>query len=64
MEVLVTYKISSNSVLKRWLKKYTSHSELKVSGKGMGQAMIEGRKTTFEESIEIFNYYLKHQKDY
>ena len=64
MEVLATYEISSTSVLKRWLKKYTSHSELKDSGKGMGQAMIEGRKTTFEERIEIVEYCLKHQKNY
>ncbi len=27
--MLATYEISSTSVLKRWLKKYTSHSELK-----------------------------------
>jgi len=64
MEVLAKYEISSTSVLKRWLKKYTSHSELKDSGKGMGQAMIEGRKTTFEERIEIVEYCLKHQKNY
>lgn len=64
MEVLAKYEISSTSVLKRWVKKYTSHSELKDSGKGMSRAMTEGRKTTFEERIEIVDYCLKHQKNY
>lgn len=52
-ETLTKYKISSQSVLKRWVKKYTSHSELKDSGKGMSKAMTKGRKTTVEERIEI-----------
>jgi len=30
----------------------------------MSQAMAEGRKTTFEERIEIVDYCLKHQKNY
>jgi len=64
MEVLAKYEISSTSVLKRWVKKYTSHSELKDSGKGMSHSMTEGRKTTFEERIEIVDYCLKHQKNY
>ncbi len=64
MEVLAKYEISSTSVLKSWVKKYTSHSEIKDSGKGMRQAMTEGRKTTFEERIEIVEYCLKHQKNY
>ncbi len=64
MEVLAKYEISSTSVLKRWVKKYTSHSEIKDSGKGMSQAMTEGRKTTFGERIEIVEYCLKHQKNY
>ncbi|EON70663.1 ISSth1, transposase(orf1) [Lysinibacillus sphaericus OT4b.31] len=61
---MAKYEISSISVLKRWVKKYTSHSELKDSGKGMSQAITEGRKSTFEERIEIVDYCLKHQKNY
>lgn len=33
MEVLAKYEISSTSVLKRWVKKYTSHSEYFSCGK-------------------------------
>ena len=46
------------------MKKYTSHSEIKDSGKGMSQTMTKGRKTTFEERIQIVNYCLKSQKNY
>ncbi|WP_342544302.1 IS3 family transposase [Lysinibacillus sp. FSL K6-4013] len=64
LEILAQYKISSISVLKSWVKKYTSHSEIKDSGKGMSQTMTKGRKTTFEERIQIVNYCLKSQKNY
>lgn len=53
LEILVKYQISNDSVLKKWVEKYTSHSELKDSGKGMSKAMTKGRKTTVEERIEI-----------
>ncbi len=35
MEVLSKYQISNWSVLRKWIKKYTSHSELTDSRKGM-----------------------------
>lgn len=64
LEIVAKYKISSISVLKKWVKKYTSHSELKDSGKGLSQTMTKGRKTTFEERIQIVDYCLKSQKNY
>lgn len=64
IEILEKYTISSDSVLIRWVKKYTSHSELKDSGKGMSQTMTKGRKTTFEERIEIVDHCFKHLKNY
>lgn len=63
-EILEKYTISSDSILRTWVKKYTSHSELKDSGKGMSQSMTKGRKTTFEERIQIVDYCLKQQNDY
>jgi transposase len=64
IEILEKYNISSNSVLRTWVKKYTSHSELKDSSKGMSQTMTKGRKTTFEERIQIVDHCLKNQKNY
>lgn len=63
-EILEKYTISSDSILRTWVKKYTSHSELKDSGKGMSQSMTKGRKTTFEERIQIVDHCLKQQNDY
>jgi transposase len=64
IEILEKYNISSESILRTWVKKYTSHSELKDSGKGMSQTMTKGRKTTFEERIQIVDRCLKHQGNY
>ncbi|OGX78322.1 transposase [Exiguobacterium sp. SH31] len=64
MEVLSKYHISSWSVLYRWIKKYTGHSELTDSRKGMDRAMAKGRKTTFEERMEIVRYCLDNGRNY
>ncbi len=62
--IILKYQISSRSVLSRWIRKYTSHSELKDSGKGMSQTMTKGRKTTVEERIEIAKTCLANGKNY
>ena len=64
VEVLSRHQISSRSVLYRWIKKYTSHSELTDSRKGMDRAMTKGRKTTFEERMEIVRYCLDNGRNY
>ncbi|WP_462405254.1 IS3 family transposase [Gracilibacillus sp. Marseille-QA3620] len=63
-DILAKYGISSLSVFKKWLKIYTSHSELKDSDKGMSQTMTKGRKTTVEERIEIAKACLANEKNY
>lgn len=63
-EVLGKYQIRSSSVLKKWVQKYTSHRELKDSGKGMSKSMTKGRKTTFEERIEIVQDCLANERNY
>lgn len=63
-DILAKYGISSLSVFKKWLKIYTSHSELKDSSKGLSKTMTKGRKTTVEERIEIAKACLAKGKDY
>ncbi|HWJ79747.1 MAG TPA: helix-turn-helix domain-containing protein, partial [Niallia sp.] len=63
-DILAKYGISSLSVFNTWLKIYTSHSELKDSGKGMSKTMTKGRKTTVEERIEIAKACLANEKNY
>jgi transposase-like protein len=64
-ETTKKYHISSNSVLMRWISKYTSGEEMKPTRKGKGLSrMNKGRKTTFEERIEIAQYTIANDLDY
>lgn len=59
------HHISSTSVLRNWISKYTSEIELKPTRKGRGLSrMNKGRKTTFEERIEIVQYTIANGLDY
>jgi transposase-like protein len=63
-EILKKYKIKSGTQLKRWIKKYNGHEELKASGTGGYPIMTKGRKTTFEERVEIVQYCIAHDHNY
>ncbi len=51
-EITEKYELTDKSVLKRWIKKYNSHREIKATGKGMNRSMIKGRKKSLKEKIE------------
>ena len=57
------YEISSLYVLRSWIKRYTSGKELRATSKGNSR-MKQGRKTTFEERVEIVNFTIAHEKNY
>lgn len=57
------YNISDSSVLRNWIKRYTSGKALKATSKGLSR-MKQGRKTSFEERVEIVNFTIAHEKDY
>lgn len=61
--IIDKYHISSQSVLKRWINQYTSGKALQTTSKGLSR-MKQGRKTTFEERVEIVNFTIAHDKDY
>ena len=46
----------SKTQLRRWILKYNGYEELKASGTGGAIIMTKGRKTTFEERVEIVQY--------
>jgi hypothetical protein len=50
--------------LQIWIKKYNGHEELKSSGTGGSAIMDKGRKTTFEERVEIVQYCIAHNHNY
>ncbi|HEL0611056.1 TPA: transposase, partial [Streptococcus equi subsp. zooepidemicus] len=59
--IIEKYHISSQSVLKRWINQYTSDKALQTTSKGLSR-MKQGRKTTFEERVEIVNFTIAHDK--
>ena len=58
------YKISSTHTLRQWISLYNGHKKLKASGTGGSSLMTEGRKTTFEERVEIASYCISHDHNY
>ena len=64
MEICKRFKIRSTKQLRDWIKKYNSHEELKSSGTGGTVIMTKGRKTTFEERVEIASYCISHHCNY
>ena len=63
-DICKKYGIRSKGKLQTWIKKYNGHVELKSSGTGGSIVMTKGRKTTFEERIEIASYCISHDHNY
>lgn len=63
-EICKKHKISSTRTLRQWISLYNGHKELKASGTGGRNLMTEGRKTTFEERVEIASYCISHDHNY
>ena len=64
LDLCEKYKIKSARQLRSWIKKYNGHEELKASGTGGTDIMTTGRKTTFEERVEIVQYCIAHDRNY
>lgn len=63
-EILKKYQIRSETQLRNWIKKYNGHEEIKASRAGGSLIMTKGRKTTFEERVEIVQYCIAHDRNY
>ncbi len=63
-DICKKYGIRSKAKLQIWIKKYNGHEELKSSGTGGSIIMTKGRKTTFEERVEIVQYCITHDHNY
>ena len=63
-DICKKYGIRSKAKLQIWIKKYNGHEELKSSGTGGSIIMTKGRKTTFEERVEIVQYCIAHDRNY
>lgn len=63
-DICKKYGIKSHKQLSDWIMKYNSHEKLKTSGTGGIKIMTKGRKTTYEERVEIVKYCIEHQNNY
>lgn len=63
-DVCAKYKITDTYQLRTWIKQYNGHEILKDSGTGGAPIMTKGRKTTFEERVEIVQYCIKYNHNY
>lgn len=63
LAVCQKYQIRSTTQLRQWIKKYNGHEVLKSSGTG-GHIMTKGRKTTFDERVEIVKACIEQQHNY
>lgn len=63
-EISKKYGLSDKSTLSNWLKKYNSHRELKDTSKERTSSMTKGKKTTWDERIQIVIDCLGNGKDY
>lgn len=64
MEICRKYGIKSTCQLRNWILKYNGHEKLKVSRTGGAPIMTNGRKTTYDERVEIVKYCIEHQNNY
>ena len=64
-DICMRYNISSTSVLDKWIKKYNSGHKIFNSRKNKGdKIMTNGRKTTYQERIEIVSFCIANANDY
>lgn len=63
-DICKRYGIRSKAKLQIWIKKYNGHEELRSSETGGNTIMTKGRKTTFEERVEIVQYCIAHGRNY
>ena len=63
-ELAVTYNIPSENTIGQWVLKYNGHEKLNASGTGGIAIMTKGRKTSFEERVEIVQYCIAHDRNY
>lgn len=63
-EICNKFKISSTYPLRQWILKYNSHEKLKASRTGGIAIMTQGRKTTFDERVDIVKFCIENNHNY
>ena len=64
LELCGKYGMKSTRQLHNWVSKYNGHEKSNSSGTGGIPIMTKGRKTSFEEKVEIVQYCIERQNNY
>lgn len=63
-ELCVRYNIPSFDTVRKWVLQYNDRRTIRGSKTGGTTIMTKGRKTTYEERIEIVSFCIENHKDY
>ncbi|MEA4827961.1 MAG: helix-turn-helix domain-containing protein [Clostridium sp.] len=63
-QICSKYDISNNSILRKWIKKYNGHKITKSHSSRGDKYMAMGRKTTYEERVQIVSFCMENNDDY
>lgn len=63
-ELAVRFKIPSFETVRKWVLQYNDCRNLKGSGSGGTAIMTKGRKTTYDERVEIVSFCIENNNDY
>lgn len=58
------YDITAHGIVQQWIKRYNCHGEFISPNSGGEIYMVKGRKTTFDERIEIVQECISNGRDY
>jgi len=62
-DLAVRYNIPSDETIRQWVSSYNNHIELRDYDPRSEVYMAKGRKTSFDERLEIVKYCLEHDRD-
>jgi len=63
-QICSKYNISAHSILQRWIKKYNGHEIHRYDNAQGDRFMTKGRKTTYEERLEILAFCVENNTNY
>lgn len=64
-QATAVFQLSSTTILRKWISSYTNGETLKSTSKGsVPKVMTKGRKTNYQERIEIAQYTIANELNY
>ena len=63
-DICAKYRITAIGILQQWIKKYNGHKISKSHSNKGDKIMTNGRKTTYQERVEIVSFCIANANDY